>query len=175
MSSELNFDNWQNTAGAVQNTIIQVKNTIKRDIWSGGGNGAAWYSITGLSATITPKSTNSKILVMVKLHAGTSYWELQGKVTRNGTDIGMGTPRGVRQACGFAHLKYDASYDYYDWFVMQYSYMDSPASTSAQTYQVHLNGYSSSTIWINKTHNDQNSIDYMGCPVSTITLMEIAG
>lgn len=174
MSSELSFNTWKNTAGVTQQTILQVKHTVKRDVWSGGGSGTTWYSITGLSATITPRSTSSRILIMVKLHAGTQYWELQGKVTRNGADIGMGTARSLRPACGFAHLKYDGSYDYYDWFPMHYTYIDAPAVTTATTYQVWLNGYSSNTIYINRTHNDQNSIDYMGCPVSTITLMEIA-
>lgn len=175
MSSELNFNTWQNTSGVTQNTVLQVKHTLKRDIWTGGGSGTTWYSVTGLAASITPTTANSKILVMVRLIAGTSYWELQGKVTRNGTDIGMGTARGSRPACGFAHLKYDTGYDYYDMFPMQYTFLDSPTSTSALTYQVWLNGYSSSSIHLNRSNNDQNSADQMGCPSSSITLMEIAG
>lgn len=170
----MNFTNWQDSAGITQQTILQVKHTVKRDVWSGGGNGALWYSVTGLNATITPTSSSSKILIMVRLIAGTQYWEIQGRVTRNSTAIGLGTVRGSRQACGFAHLKYDSGYDYYDWFPMQYTYLDSPATTSALTYQVDLNPYSTNTIYVNRTHNDSDSWDYMGQPSSTITLMEIA-
>jgi hypothetical protein len=174
MTSEVNFNTWRDTAGNMQGTVLQVKHTVKRDVWSGGGSGTTWYSVTGLSATIATRSAQSKVLVIVKLHAGTQYWELQGKVQCNNGDIGLGDARGVRPQCGFAHLKYDAAYDYYDWFPMHYTYLHSPGSIGNQTYQVWLNGYGGNTIYINRTHNDQNSIDYMGCPVSTITLMEIA-
>jgi hypothetical protein len=53
---------------------------------------------------------------------------------------------------------------------------DSPATTSAITYQVQVGGYTGSPIvYLNRSETFQNlANDYDTVPVSTITLMEIA-
>lgn len=173
MSSELSFDTWQNTNGVNQTTSIQVVNYNYTTTWSASGSGTSWYD-TPLAATITPTSANSKILVMAKMFLGTQYWEIQGRLTRNGNVIGIGDARGSRSQCGFATLKYDSGYDYNDWFPVSYSYYDTPNSTSPVTYRIQLNPYSSNTIYMNRTHSWSDNNDYHGCPSSTITLMEIS-
>lgn len=174
MSSELKFDNWQDTSGNTVGTILQVKQIVYTDTWTQTtANGTTWYS-TPLAVSITPRATTSKVLIMVTLHAGTGYWEIQGRVLRGSTPIGLGTPRGSRTACGFAHHKYDNTYDYYNVFPMQYTYLDSPATTSNTQYVVQLNSYSTYTLHLNRSNSYQNSADQMGVPVSTLTLMEIA-
>lgn len=176
MSSELAFTNWQNTAGVVQQTVVQVKQTLKTDAQAiSTGSGTTWYD-TGFECTITPKSASNKILILGKFFLGTGYWEIQGKFTKNGSDIAgaMGTPRGSRQACSFAALKYDSGYDEQDWFPVSYLYLDTAGSTSPLTYKLWLNPYSSFSLYINRTEHDNDSTDYYGCPSSSITLMEIA-
>lgn len=173
MSSELGFDTWQSTSGVNQTTSVQVVNYIYTSTWTVSGSGTSWYD-TPLAATITPSSPNSKILVMAKMILGTQYWEIQGRLTRNGNVIGIGDARGSRMQCGFATLKYDAGQDYYDWFPVSYTYYDSPATTSPITYRIQLNPYSSNTICMNRKYSWNDGNDYDGCPSSTITLMEIS-
>lgn len=183
MSSELAFTNWQNTAGVVQQTTVQVKQTIKRDTTTiVTSSGTTWYD-TGFECTITPKSSSNKILIMGKFFLGTSSFEIQGKFTKNNSDIlgGMGTARGNRLPCGFAAQKYDSALESQNWHPVSYLYMDTagtgggpPGTTSPLTYKLWLNPYLSATLHINRTHNDLDNADYFGCPSSTITLMEIA-
>jgi hypothetical protein len=173
MSSELSFDTWQSTAGVNQTTSVQVVNYNYTSTWSASGSGTSWYD-TPLLATITPSKTTSKILVIAKMFLGTQYWEIQGRLTRNGTVIGIGDARGSRMQCGFATLKYDQSYDYYDWFPVSYSYYDSPNTTSPVTYMIQLNPYGGNVIYMNRKHSWADNNDHDGCPSSTITLMEIS-
>jgi hypothetical protein len=64
----------------------------------------------------------------------------------------------------------------YQMSMMSGTHQDSPATTSAITYQVQLGGYSGSPIvYLNRSETWQVSAnDYDNVPVSTITLMEIA-
>ena len=57
------------------------------------------------------------------------------------------------------------------------AWIESPSSTSALTYQVQLGGYSGSPIvYLNRQETFQASANnYDTIPLSTITLMEIAG
>lgn len=172
MSSELSFDNWQNTSGVEQSTSVQVVSYTYTSTWAGSGSGTSWFD-TPLQVSITPTKSTSKILVMAKMFLGTQYWEIQGRLLRNGNVIGVGEQRGSRMQCGFATLKYDQSYDYYDWFPVSYTYYDSPNTTSQITYKIQLNPYGGNTIYMNRKHSWSDNTDHDGCPSSTITLMEI--
>lgn len=173
MTSQVNFDNWQRTSGATVATVLQVKHKIFRDTWSQAiANGSTWYD-TPLQCSITLTSETSKVLVMVSVHLGTSYWEVQGRLVRNNAPIGIGDAAGSRSRCGFAHLKYDNGYDYYDVLPVKYNFLDA-GMASPSTYKVQLQGYSTGTIHLNRSHSDQDAVDQMGRSVSTITLMEIA-
>ncbi len=111
---------------------------------------------TPLTATITPTSTSSKILVM---------WTIQ--VLLDGTNKGIGTKllsgsTGVYQS--------GTSYDVYSGAASNasrkrpsWSYLDSPSTTSAVTYKVQVQTYGGAV-----TIHDTNS-------ASQIILMEIAG
>ena len=176
MSSELAFTNWQNTAGAVQQTVVNVVQTLKTDTSAiSSASGTVWND-TGFQCSITPKSASNKILIIGKFFLGTGYWEIQGKFTKNGSDItgSMGNARGSRQSCSFAALKYDSGYDEQDWFPVSYLYMDTAGTTSPLTYKLWLNSYQTYSLYINRTENDYNGFDYYGQPSSSITLMEIA-
>ena len=54
-----------------------------------------------------------------------------------------------------------------------YNYLDSPATTSQVSYGISLNGYSTYPIYVNRSYYDYDQNDYYGCPISTITLLEI--
>ena len=116
------------------------------------------YSDTTLTATITPISATSKILVMVNQAIGTSGSGNVGniKLVRNSTDV---------QTWGFG-IFYTGASDLYGYFAN--TYLDSPANTSAVTYKTQFNrtGGTGST---RVQYSDAN-----GNQLSTITLMEVA-
>lgn len=158
-------------------SILQVVQTIKKDTWSSSNDGVSFYPVTGFTASITPTSTTSKILVMMSAHISTGYWEMQGRLTRDGSPITetYGDARSLRTRCSFVWNSYGGGTSGYSWMPVNYQFLDSPATTSAITYGLQLNGYSTYTIGFNyNVYSDNDSADYNGCPSSTLTLMEIA-
>ena len=108
------------------------------------------FADTGLTINITPSATSSKVLVMVGLGAiySTSSAEMQMKLLRGSTDLGrfiINSAPGV-VACGTA-----------------INQLDTPNSTSAQTYKVQfMRNTGSGTVFV--CINDSTA---------TITAMEI--
>jgi hypothetical protein len=159
-------------------SILQVVQSICKTTWSSSSDGTSFYQVTPYTATITPSSSTSKILVMMQMHIGFKYWEVQGRITRNGSAISesWGDARGSRTRCSFVGMNYDGQSTYgYNWITIGYDYLDSPSTTSATTYGVQLNGYSSGSLYFNRTEQDTDGADYYGQPASIITLMEISG
>ena len=114
------------------------------------------YSDSGLSASITPSSSSSKILVIVDVQGGktTGLTGLDLKLLRGSTDLII-----FAKASG-----YNGGTSYNLVGSSSCCYLDSPATTSSTTYKVQLASNANvSTARI----NDNSS-------VSTITLMEIA-
>lgn len=157
-------------------SIIQVVSTTFAGTWSAGGSSTTFYTVSDLNTVITPTSATSKIFMSATLNMGSGYWEIQGRFLRNGTAIGLGTQRGSRSVCTFLDNRYEAAGSVRNgWGAVTAQFLDSPGTTSAVTYGVALNGYSSFTIGINyNPYSDYDSADYFGCPISTVTLMEIA-
>jgi hypothetical protein len=152
-------------AVGVSPAILQVVQDIKTDSYTESVAGSSFSSeITGLSATITPSSTSSKILVMVAV--GGVYTVSGIKLLINGSDSAyIGDTSGSRGRASSA-----ATFGTSTTIV----YLHSPASTSAQTYTIKIQNQESSTqtLYFNTT-----SIDQLRVPTtaSSITLMEVAG
>lgn len=119
--------------------------------------GSTWTSLS-FSASITPKSANSKILVIgqMQIQFGSTA---QPEITlyRNGSNALSA------YADGFTSL-YSASGGYGEMYI-PFSHLDSPASTSSQTYAIY-----------GRQVNGSNPA-YFGSSsrYATITLLEIAG
>jgi hypothetical protein len=116
---------------------------------------------TGISATITPSSTSSKILALVSINGcginnGSTPNSLHFELYRNGSSI---TYMEDILSYNIANVNMSASYQY----------LDSPASTSALTYAIWWRAQASGTIFLNNYYSSANRT------VSSITLMEIAG
>lgn len=159
-------------------SVVQVIQTVKTDTWSGSvASGSATYAtVTGLSVNITPTSANSKIFVMLSLYVGYYTYLYRGIVRRNGTSIGLGDTAGSRPRSSFTIGTHTgtASWDQYHFHQVAFNHLDSPASTSLLTYDVALAAYSGYSVYVNRSHAWQNSVEYDGTPSSTITVMEIA-
>lgn len=159
--------------------VLQVKQTLKTDFYSNTTNYSSWSDITGLSVSITPSSTSSKILVVVHLTgtANTNGMWMLGRVLRGTTPIGIGDSRGSSARAGFGWKHVMTAGDNNSGIESGSTMiLDAPSTTSATTYKVQAcngNNTISGTWSINGTVNSGNS--YNSSSVSSITVMEIAG
>lgn len=158
-------------ANMAPGSVLQVVygETANRTVWSG----VSTWTDTGVTATITPSSTSSRILVLIDLKMGGNNTGINftARLTRNGTVIYAGTDTNNKQ--GFAHVEQGWVAFQYFIFPLNASTVDSPASTSALTYTVQFspNG-SGGTQYLNRTDNNTSS---QANTRSSITLLEIAG
>jgi hypothetical protein len=163
----------------VAGSVLQVQQTVYKDTFS-TTVGAGFAEVTGLRTNITPTSGTSKILVRVMLTYGQSYWQVRGRILRNGVviDSALGNQRGVRTRVTFNNIKYGggSSISIYDMNTAIIEYLDSPGTTSSLQYSLDIGGYDPShAVYVNRAHADTDLASYDGTPISTMTLMEIAG
>jgi hypothetical protein len=156
-------------------SILQVVQTIKKDTFSGGGAPTTFYPITGFTANITPQYSTSKILIIANMALGSGYWEVQGNLLKNGANLtaSQGTARSTRLPVSFSVNQYYGATVGYNFLDTNYLYLDSPGTTSAVSYGISLNAYSTYGVYLNRTGYDLDSADYYGCPSSTITAIEV--
>jgi hypothetical protein len=113
---------------------------------------------TGLTATITPRNSANKVLVIASLP---SCWKssantsnaIQLYLYRNGVAV-SGVQTTIVGYTGQSTNGY---------FSTGFHYIDSPATTSATTYAVYFNSYNGSSASVQKDNN-----------ISMLTVMEIA-
>ena len=126
---------------------------------------------TNLTATITPSSTNSRILVVtsqpirVDNLANTGYHEYAGIVSlyRGATLLADHGTGGEENEPG-GHMSYSHS---------SFNYLDSPATTSPVTYKTRMR--TTVTPFTIYAQNTKNYTGTLTTPRGSITLMEIAG
>jgi len=145
-------------------SVLQVVSTAKTDAFS--TSSGTFVDITGMSVSITPTASSSKIMVFCSLpvvgpdtSSGVGF-----ALNRNGTLINQSTA-GTSQN-GVA-VVFWASTSIYGG--TSFNYLDSPATTSALTYKIQMLTSSSTTCYINRRNVDT----YFGASC-TITVMEIA-
>ena len=133
--------------------VIQVVNASTN---SAVINTSATYADTGLTATITPTSATSKILVLADLNGvgKTADTAVQVRLLRNGTQIVFLEDLATYTATSSTNEVGSVSTNY----------LDSPATTSALTYKVQF---------ANRSATGNVNAQWNG-GTSTITLLEIA-
>jgi hypothetical protein len=142
------------TADMPIGSVIQVVNATYS---TETGSSSSAFADTGLTATITPTSATSKIVVFVDMtgcgKAG-STTTLNLRLLRNSTAISTFETAGGSNGSSAGNFIGACSV----------CYQDAPATTSATTYKVQLSSGSNT------------SVDYVctASSMSTITLMEIA-
>ena len=166
--------------GAVSRSggILQVVSTTKTDAFSASVTTGNFVAVTGLSATITPRSTSSKILVSVSVTGAASTASNAGildiRLKRGATAIGIADAAGSRprlSAGTYATAGVGESKT-----TVATEVLDSPSTTSSTTYSVDLYNLSSTTqtLYCNRTPTDTDGVSWARM-VSTITLIEVAG
>ena len=150
-------------------SVLQVLQTVKTDTFSTAS--ASFVDLTGLSVSITPTSTASKILIMFSLPASSSSssaWYCN--LVRDGTNIVVGDAAGSRvQTTVSSYISPTAQS-----FSMAFQYLDAPSTTSAITYKLQLKAQSGFTAYVNRAATDTDNNLYQRT-ASSITVMEIAG
>lgn len=165
--------------------VLQVVHTTKTDTFVGTSvqdNGGYFIDVTGMSASITPISASSKILVMTTIYGSNVYgynfsYRLKRIIGGTATFPILGTSEGGRPVTTGKNTGYEPTYGYYNITNTGGIHQDSPNTTSAITYQVQLGGYDGDlTVYLNRSYQFQSAANnFDTIPVSTITLMEIAG
>ena len=144
--------------------IGQVVSTTKTDGFSTSSTSVT--DVTGLSVSITPTSTSSKVLIFVDGNVSESSQTSEGamKLFRDSTEICKGT-NGSASNIGFDNMRRNSGSDESKKFAM--NFLDSPSSTSSITYKIAVK-VAGGTWYINRTGSSDNS-----SLVSTITVMEV--
>lgn len=153
----------------VAGNILQIVSTTKTDVFS--STSSSPVAVTGLAVTITPTNTSSKVLVRIVFNAGgdTSTANCDYYIYRNGSllSTAIGDAAGSEQRSA-AHIDPSASRMHYNNTI---EFLDSPATTSATTYQLYQRSQPNYNFYINRSsYNDGNT----GRTISTITATEVA-
>jgi hypothetical protein len=141
-------------------TVLQIVSTTKNDVFTTGST--SFVDLTGLNATITPKSSTSKVLVTVSISANMSSANIASfNLVRGSTNIAQ--PSGGTSPATIHMITQTAQTN------ETIMFLDSPSTTSSTTYKIQAKVFGG-TLNVNRSAADNNYTS-----VSTITLMEIAG
>jgi len=162
------------SASAVQASsgrVLQVISVIKQDTFS--TTSTSYVDVTGLTVSITPSSSSSKILVLFQINGSQNVGAGRAsvKLLRDSTVIDAGSASGSRTPALGGFSSSDVSIPSAP---VSGNYLDSPSTTSSTTYKVQIAMTAGSgSAYINQTQQDADSSNQIRM-ASTITVMEVA-
>lgn len=159
------------------NKVRQVQSTTLTSTFSTAST--TYTDITGLSVSITPQTSASRILVIASVVGctGASLTESPSglRLLRDSTAIGVGDAAGSRTVTSFASISDSLDYSRlnFTYFPRQVVavHFDSPATTAAITYKVQML-VTASTGYINRGATDTDSSSFIRS-ASSITAIEV--
>jgi len=165
-------------ATTAKGSILQVKETHLDTPFSVAYTALTDTDVTGLSVSLTPADTTSKVLIFVRLNQErntTNSHEIIINLKRGSTFVGRPAAAGSRKtglqgtSQGFwgsdAISTMDNNY---------FHFLDSPSTTSSITYQVSMHAFDGSIMYVNRTGGDTDSTVHERL-TSSIVVMEVAG
>ena len=173
--STLYVDNLQPNLGSrvmAAGHVVQVLQTVKSDTFSAAAG--SWHKINGLTQSITPTSTSSKVLVQASITTeDDNNYPPMFHIYRDGTKItpdGAGSPYSGSVANAFALASGGNNAGAgLGAITLTFSFLDDPSTTSAVEYQIY--GGKPSVAVTNLVINTTASGNVGS---STITVVEIA-
>tara|TARA_R100000278_G_scaffold65080_2_gene52223 strand:- start:18 stop:650 length:633 start_codon:yes stop_codon:yes gene_type:complete len=163
--------------------VLQVVQTVVTGTYSEAFASTASSASCGLDLNITPSATTSKILIQAVAHVSNSdaIDTSSGIILFRGGSVltaATGDADGNRQRISAqSYTPYTSGQGSgYKIVAIPFHYLDSPSSTSQQSYSIRLRyntTSSSETVYLNRTKDDDNAY-YRDRSISTITAMEIA-
>lgn len=172
MALILSGDTGVPASGMPTGSVIQTVTTSKTNIFTSSTT-QAWTDITGLSVTITPISTTSKILIVLNIGTARSGDNGSLRLVRNSTPINIGDANATYPNDTLASLA-DLNATNSNGIPVSTSYLDSPATTSAITYKIQF-WINTTSIFINEGASYTDNQPYRFLTASSITAMEIHG
>lgn len=170
--------------------VLQVVHGTLSSSFTGTGTAGTfpldnYFVLPGIEATITPKASNSKILITTSIYVGASsassgYQSGAYQILKAGailTDANGDAEGGRLGVAGMINDYFATATSQYRVMMLSGTHLDTNVgTTSAVTYQIRMRAYSSNTaMYVNRSQIFQNGgTDYDNVPQSTITLMEIA-
>jgi hypothetical protein len=159
---------WSAPAGGGK--VLQVVTAFKDDTFS--ASDSAYQDITGLSVSITPSSTSSKVLVMMTVTGShqPTIADAVLRLVRGATAIGVAASAGNRTLATVSLMAESTTCT----DSTAFTYLDSPATTSSTTYKVQGTGNGSTPkgFFINRGSLDTDVVS-VARTASSITVMEI--
>jgi hypothetical protein len=151
-------------------SVIQVASATKTDSFT--TTSTSYVDITGLSVSMSPTSTSSKVLISYTISGQGVNATNMGfvQIVRDSTAIGNGVGSSSRPGIGSALPELSN-------FVFGFassSFLDSPNTTSSTTYKIQVRSNTAGTVYINRTITDTDS-SVIPRTTSSLTVMEIAG
>ena len=149
-----------------------VVQAIKTDTFEELNPNNVWIDIPDLSVSITPKFSNSKMLVQAMVSSSTNNgnFGVYFKLVRDTTDIGIGDAEGSRTRCSFTggySGQYSAASNGID-------FLDTPSlvAETPVTYKVQCTNETSNDVYINRS-NTNTDANQSPRPISTLTVTEV--
>jgi hypothetical protein len=167
---------------AAGHVVQVVQGTLGTTASGSTATGANTYYDSGLEATITPKSVDSKVLVNYTVHLGADNYQIKSRIVRRidltDTPVGLGTAeggRGVATSASIFHNSYSTNVQYKH-SPLNNTFLDDPSSIADITYKIQVASYYLQSWYLNRSKIFQSggTNGYDAVPLSTITLMEIA-
>ena len=189
MTSIIKVDTLQTAAGGVPTvadlglnvtgSVLQVKQAVKTNTQS--SQGFNFVDASGLSVTITPRSSDSMFLVSFRLILSADYYASYMRLMRGANAIFTGDSSGSRFT-GTSQIVSSVAEANAHGFIHHHvaQFVDEPNTTSAITYKLQFSGrvgfegYSGTT-YVNRAVSDRNFPEYDSRLASNIIVQEIAG
>jgi hypothetical protein len=159
---------WATPAAGGGGKVLQVISTTKTDAFT--STSTSFTDITGLSVSITPTASTSKIMVFYNVtgsgDVGVNTSSI--RLVRGSTAINIGDAAGSRTPAtnGIFEGEVTAIGN------ASTNFLDAPATTSATTYKVQVRCNNGGNSFINRSENDSDQ-GQNNRTTSTITVMEI--
>lgn len=159
------------TYGGFKGNVIQVVSSTKSD--TATFSSSTFSDVTGLSVNITPRYSNSKMLIMAMICYGSdSTTAIRGffRFMRDSTPIGIGDAASNRVRASFVIEPFWSTYSI---TMGGMNFLDTVSSTNQITYKIQAAVSNNNTIaYINRDYNYSDTSGY-ATGVSSITVMEI--
>lgn len=162
------------TSNMPAGTVLQAVSAYKTDVQTVTSFTDTFVDVTGLSVTLTPRSSSSKFLCIFTISSGNGADASTGyfRLNRNGTAIALADAAGSRTVGSTIFINSAIGGQM---LAASNSYLDSPATSSAVTYKITTASNNTNPTYINRSARDNNTTGYDGRATSSLTVLEIAG
>ena len=170
--STLKVNILEDVSGSKLTFIKQVIQVIKTDTASVTGG---TFADVGLSATIQPSSSSSKVLILVQANISSSDgYSAKARLMKGNGEIYVGDaagsrPRATAESTGTYSTALAANASQVNMI-----FLDSPGTNQSLQYKIQYAAYGPKIAYINRSGQDSNNTGYDARTASSITLIEVA-